>query len=442
MNAALAIPLPRPQSVRLLLVCVHRYAGLAMTAFLVIASLTGSILAFAQELERLFSPPLHVSAMGRKPLDPGILAEQALRLVPGATLNAITLRFRPEESYKVTFDSPTQKQQSRVLSVTLDPYTGAELARETGIQGPRGYPFWPITRHNVMNFIRVLHYSLAIPGSAGVLLFGIVAVIWTVDCFVGLFLTLPPRRRGSIDERDQTRWTLPRRFLQRWAIAWKVRLRGSAFRVNFDLHRAFGLWLWLMLLVFAWSSVCLTLNDEVYQPVMQTLFGLVTPYLDPQPLPQPRLVPAIGWIQAHRISRRLMSEQAAHGHFSIDWEDVLNYDSSSGAYTFIVHTSRDIASEWGSTAIAFDGESGKFLGFNAPSGQNGAATFTTWITTLHFAAIGGLPMKIFVSTMGFVIAMLAITGVVIWRRKRKSGRFSRLRGAAFRRETKAPQSAG
>lgn len=55
--------------VRPLWVLVHRYAGLAMTVFLAVVGLTGSLLAFYAELERVVSPQLYVEANGRKPLD-------------------------------------------------------------------------------------------------------------------------------------------------------------------------------------------------------------------------------------------------------------------------------------------------------------------------------------------------------------------------------------
>src|ERR1700758_1906115 len=42
--------------------------------------------------------------------------------------------------------------------------------------------------------------------------------------------------------------------------------RADAFRINFDLHRAGGLWFWLLLFVFPWSSVMLALRP-VYERV-------------------------------------------------------------------------------------------------------------------------------------------------------------------------------
>ncbi len=96
-------------------VWLHRWAGLAIAAFLIVVGLTGNLLAFYPELNRLFN--------------------------------------------------------SRAYQIT---------------EG------W----HNLMPFIYKLHYSLAL-GSFGIWVLGICALIWTLDCFVEFYLTLPQRRRRS-----------------------------------------------------------------------------------------------------------------------------------------------------------------------------------------------------------------------------------------------------
>lgn len=52
-----------------------------------------------------------------------------------------------------------------------------------------------------------------------------------------------------------------------------------------------------------------------------------------------------------------------------------------------------------------------------PSGQFAGDTATNWLTSLHMARVFGLPMQVFVCAMGLVVAMLSVTGVLIWIRK-------------------------
>ncbi len=54
---------------------------------------------------------------------------------------------------------------------------------------------------------------------------------------------------------------------QRWRKSFVVR-RGSRYQLNFDLHRAGGLWTWGILLVLAVSAVSLNLNREIVCPAV------------------------------------------------------------------------------------------------------------------------------------------------------------------------------
>jgi uncharacterized iron-regulated membrane protein len=72
-------------------VLVHRYAGLFMAGFLIVAGLTGSILAFDNELNGWLNPPWWVEAPGQPLLDPFDLRERGLTLLPQGRINAITL---------------------------------------------------------------------------------------------------------------------------------------------------------------------------------------------------------------------------------------------------------------------------------------------------------------------------------------------------------------
>ena len=70
---------------------LHRYAGLAMTVFLIIVGLTGSLLAFYNELEHAINPHLSVASNGRAPLDLADLIDGAERLSPQTKVQSIWL---------------------------------------------------------------------------------------------------------------------------------------------------------------------------------------------------------------------------------------------------------------------------------------------------------------------------------------------------------------
>src|SRR5256885_10719689 len=41
---------------------------------------------------------------------------------------------------------------------------------------------------------------------------------------------------------------------RRWLPSWRVRWGGGAYKLNFDLHRAGGLWVWAVIVIVAFTS--------------------------------------------------------------------------------------------------------------------------------------------------------------------------------------------
>ena len=405
-------------------VLAHRYAGLYLTFWLLVAGASGSLLAFYNELEAWLNPGIFTVAVQDKPLlDAFTLTEKAQMIEPGAKFDYIAFQdVKPDRTFiayaEAKIDPATKKPYELGFeSLVLNPYTGAEIRRTAA----RSY--WPLGRENIMGFIYALHYKLALPGEWGMWLFGIAAVIWTFDCFVGFYLTLPMRRKTkvSVVKGRVTKGSVGKSsgYFTRWKPAWLIRWQSSAYKINFDLHRAGGLWVWAMLFVFAWSSVQFNLRDQVYNPVMKTVFGMVDaeaglPEFDP-PLESVRLDVRA----AHVLGRQYMAAQAAQHGFTVARESSLHLQRDRGTYRYSVFSSRDVNQKNGSTAVIIDANTGAFKSLSLPSGQNGATTFTSWITTLHMGKIWGLPMQIFVCAMGLLIVMLSITGLVIWLKKRK-----------------------
>ena len=179
-------------------ILVHRYAGLYMAVFLVVAGLTGSIMAFDGEINSWLNPQLYQVPVQDKPmLDGFALRERALAIEPRGRINFVPMSAKPGQVFYFAVNprvDPATGQPFDLgyLGLYLNPYTGEEIARE------KDFGIWPVSRRNFTRFLFALHYSLA-GGDIGRWLFGIAAIIWTLDCFVGFYLTLPRRRsRGSI----------------------------------------------------------------------------------------------------------------------------------------------------------------------------------------------------------------------------------------------------
>lgn len=420
-------------------VLMHRYVGLAMTIFLIIVGLTGSVLAFKNEIDLWLNPDLlRVEVRDAPMLDPLVLREKAEALDPRYRVDQASLFIEPSRSFEVWL-TPRAKSANIKQLVTLptlleafgnedgapvlylDPYTGKILGERNLLQGLHG-------RKDIIWFLYRLHMTLALPAKyvgLGARTLGLVALVWTVDCFVSYFLTLPKWQR--------VRTASGRSWWARWSPAWRVKWKASAVRINFDLHRAFGLWTWAMLFIFAWSSVCFNL-EEVYTPVMNTLFG-APPEADPASIPTPSARPALtgepkmGWYQARDRGRVLLNEKSNKDGFTIKREINLLIDRNTGNYTLCADIL--MKAEDNQACIEFDADTGA-----APpeppqptsaSDQEEPLSLTIiwWITSLHMAAVFGLPMKIFVCLMGLVVTMLSVTGVYIWLKKSRAARLKR-----------------
>jgi uncharacterized iron-regulated membrane protein len=385
------------------LAAMHRYAGLLMAGFLIVAGVTGSVLAWKDELEGAMLPAVFrvaPPAPGAAPLDALLLRETVAARFPQAQPSYAPLSAPPGRSMvfylRQSGDAPLASDE-----VFVDPYTGAVLGqRRWGDIGQGAI--------NLLPFIERLHYALAL-GDTGLLIFGLVAIVWTVDCFIGAMLTFPARLKK--------RTPASKPWLLRWRPSWLLRRHGGSYKLVFDLHRAGGLWLWAMLLVFAWSGVAFNLYG-VYAAVMQPLFphqGSEEIVARHTPSPGPQL----GWQAARAQGRVLMADLARQQHFAIIEENALAYERELGVYSYQVRSSRDVRDHKGLTTIFFDAASGRQLAAWLPTGAASGDTIRSWISALHMASMWGWPFKMFICAMGVLVAGLSVTGVLIWRRKRQ-----------------------
>lgn len=358
--------------------------------------LTGAAIAWNDELERVFAPALFVlpeTTVRHPALDLFALREAAAGAVPGYAVNGLDFTRMQDQPALFFVEARPGGPAPLNDQLALDPTTGRVLAARRSGDLSQGTV-------NLMPFVYRLHDSLAV-GDAGIIILGGVALAWTVDCFVGAALTLPA---------GHGRWW------RRWQRSWQIKLPPRRFRFIFDMHRAAGLWLWIILFVLAWSGVAFNL-PQVYRPVM-AVFG-AAPDRPADPPRDPRILPRLGWRDAHRAAQAAMRAAGVREGFVILSERLMWYDPSTHLYTYRVRSDRDIG-RLGNTQLHLDGDSGASSAVEMPTGRRAADTVTTWLGELHTADVFGRPMQMILTVVGLGIAMLSITGVLIWLRKRNA----------------------
>jgi uncharacterized iron-regulated membrane protein len=377
---------------------IHRYAGLAMAAFLVIAGLTGSIIAFQWELDVWLNPDLFRASQGAN-LPLSDLARNAEKADPRFEVTYVGLPPEPgmsAELYGSPRIDPTTQQPFEIDydAVYMDPVSGEILGR-------RLWGECCFHRRNLVPFLFNVHYSLHLPGSWGLWIMGLVALLWVADCFVGAYLTFP---------RGAPWWA-------RWKQAWQVRTHAGSARLNFDLHRAGGLWLWVVLLMFAVSSVALNLRKEVFEPVVNQFSAVTMPIYERPALAEPR-PPVANFDDAAAAAR----EVAGRVGWSTRVERIY-YSAEQGFYGARVGERN--AAGFGNRWLYFSGKDMHYLGADVPGQGTAGDVFIHLQYPLHSGRIAGLAGRIVVCVMGLLVAALSITGVVIWLRKRRVGQSRR-----------------
>jgi uncharacterized iron-regulated membrane protein len=385
------------------LVLVHRWVGLTMTLFLLVAGLTGSLLAFNEELDHWLADEHFAITVPAKaqPLPPLLLFERInANLAPRAQVRNLPLEIPRTHALSVWAEANPDPATGKpyVLGfdqVMIDPYTGQ-------ITGQREWGKMTLAPGGLMPFMYRLHYTFAIP-DWGSTIMGIIALLWAIDCFAGAYLTFPKGRP----------------FVEKWKPAWQIKRGASFHRFNLDLHRAGGLWLWALLFIFAWSSVMFNLRQDVYRPVMQTMFEFQPDIWD---LPR-QAVPAgqapMSLAAALARSEAGLQALAAQRGFRVEALSNLFYLEEKNIYALRAKSSLDVG-KIGMTYLGINAVSGEVVAYTLPSGEAAGDTLTSWLMVLHMGAIWGLPYQIFVCCFGLVVVALCVTGLVLWWKKRQA----------------------
>lgn len=395
---------------------LHRWAGLFMAAFLFVAGLTGAVISWDHELDEWLNPQLFDAPAP----SPEARKRGALELVDGLEAADPRLRvaFAPLEvedghalgvSVVPRVDPATG--QPHVLGfnqVTLNPYTGE-------VQGTRLWGAVSLSRENLMPFLYKLHYSMHIPNAGalelGTWFMGMVSMVWVLDCFLALCISLPGRRA----------WR------KSWRKSFSFRWRQGGHKRTFDLHRAGGLWAWALLLTVAITSVSMNLRREVVRPLVERVSTL-TPdiFALRAPVPVARFVePGIRREEALALAR----QEAGRRGWTAPAGAVF-YSAPYKLYGVNFFEPGDDHASWGlgNPWLYLDAQTGAYLGDRVPGTGTAGDVFLQAQLPLHTGRIAGTAGRVTMSVLGLGVAMLSVTGVMIWARKRRAA----LRGKACR----------
>jgi uncharacterized iron-regulated membrane protein len=168
-----------------------------------------------------------------------------------------------------------------------------------------------------------------------------------------------------------------------------------------------------MLLVFAWSSVYMDLNN-VYTTATRAFLDLEQSYWfrdnDAASLPHGE---PMAWETALVIAEQAAANASKHHGFTIDRAVYFGLDRANHLFEYRIHSSRDIGEKSGQTFFWLDASTGELRSMILPTGHRAGNTLTTWLVELHMANVFGFPYKMLVCALGVAISVLSTTGVYI-----------------------------
>ncbi|MEG1768991.1 MAG: PepSY-associated TM helix domain-containing protein [Comamonas sp.] len=399
---------------------VHRWLGLTAALFLIVAGATGAVISWDHEIDEWLNADI-MHTPGRGTLqNPLALAAAVEADDPRVEVSYMTLAL--EEGHAASFLVRPKKDPATGRAHVLD-YNNVFVDPVTAkITGHRDSKSIALSKRNLMSWLRHLHESLHMPafwGSDrwGFWLMGGIALMWLIDSFVALYLTLPRRLAAR---REVSASAAPKRsWLKRWQPSWIVRWRAGGYKLNFDLHRAGGLWVWAIIIVVSFTSFSLNLYREVFYPVMSQISKTTPgPYETIKPAPFGSFIePKISFASAIDIARAEGQRQGFEFAPGGIW-----YGGDFPFYniSFFDPTDEMGTGGMGMSNIYVSADNGEVLGMYRPWHGSAADVFVQLQLPLHSGRILGMTGRIMMSIMGVFVVMLSITGIVIWERKRRA----------------------
>ena len=342
---------------------LHLYAGLAAAFFILILSLTGSIIAFETEIDHILHWHLsYVRPQGRA-LSLAEITAIVQKRFPGQRIFGYTVATSPDLSYSVSL--PRRE-------LYVNPYTGELLGTR-----PNGV--------SLLGRIHQLHVSmlLVFNPSLGrdILSWSSVAMLFLL--LSGIYLWWP---------------------YQRFGIQWK----GSARRVWFDIHAVVGIFSLVFLLVLTVSGILLGFEAKTV-PLFYKMTGSTPsrpPHVDAAP---PAAGKRIDPDRALEIARAALPGTTP---FAIP------IPGPRGAYEIQARYPEDLT-PGGRSWVIVDQYTGVVLYAEGSRQSPAGARMVNATRALHTGDMFGMPGKTVMSVASLMAVVEVVSGVIMWWNKRK-----------------------
>jgi len=364
----------RAAQLRRLWLNVHLWIGIGIAALLVPISLSGALLVWHDEIDTWINPHRY-AVTGTEVAQPvsAYLAKAAEAVAKDpANLRATIVRY-PEKGWPVRITMRGQSRDAgarpRVITVFLDPPTAAVLDVME-------------FRSSFFGFLHVFHENLTIPEYSGRQIVGWVGTGLLIMSLTGLWLWWP---RGGSFLRG-LRWTRSGRF-------------------TFNLHHLIGFWISIPLAVVSFTGIYLAF-PQTARNAMSTVAPMGSPrggfggqVAQHTALAVDRAVDIARKSAPNAEPTALFLPVQQRGEANVNWR--MEMRGRDDAFT-----------------VTVDDQSGQAKVIAPQSGDRAAA----WIRWIHEGSHSGPLWAAVVFLTGIFPTVFAVTGIMMWLRKRSDRR--------------------
>jgi uncharacterized iron-regulated membrane protein len=355
---------------RPLLFKIHLVGGLFAAAFLLILAVTGCIMAFESDIDRLLHPSLfRVNPSGPALPLTTLAANVAGALKPDERIAIYILPKKPENSCAFTIFASGRRPRQ----VFVDEYTGRILGSLS-----------------VVRFVVVAH---AVHESSDMVM-GCAAILLMSSVVSGLYLWWPLKRI-------------------------KINLQGSKRRLYFDVHNSVGFFSSLFLLLFAVTGAYMAFSQWTI-PVTYKLTRSKALPDDPASTPVSGATP-ISPDRAVLVARAYLVDAIPL------W--IVMPEEKTSSYLVKMRFPEDHSSN-GASIVWVDQFSGKVLAAWNSRTAPLARKIERANRDIHSGDVWGYPSRVFACLVSMALVIQAITGPYLWWRRSRDTRMRRVETVA------------
>jgi uncharacterized iron-regulated membrane protein len=344
---------------------VHLWIGVIIGLYIIAVCASGCVLVFEQDLLN-DRPPLAEAAVPGPP-DWGRLSQAAMSANPGSTLAYIDMRSANRRVVPVGL-----KKDDETLVVYTDSHTGRILTQE--VLG---------RKHWLVESALALHTELAL-GASGAIADGVGGALLFLMALIGMVLWWPGVRT--------------------WKRALKINWRVPWARLNFDVHRAFGFWCFVLVAMWGITGAYFIFPDSVHE--------LISRFSDIGALKQ---LPS-EWKQGDPVlpvGDFIRRARAIYPHDELAYA-FMDVDRPHGEVQIYMSPNPSVPMELLEDEVVFNPASGAVLMNTSSARWTAGERFSLGVYAVHFGDFGGLLVQILWALLGLVPVVLVITAYTMW----------------------------